>query len=247
MQAGLAKLWLDWGIEPDAALGFGVGQYTAACVAGGLCFKDALVMLVRRAKVFRAISAQAPTDDQAGDDGQLETRRNRELDEFESFADTLNFYPPNLPLVCSISGEVIPVHRSLGGSYWRQHCLAATLPEDAVAAFGELDFEYMLEIGPPATDDAMVATSLNKVSTQHLRSLTSNENVTTSMLSTLGRLFAAGAVPDFRSFDRHWKRNRVSLPTYPFQKKRYWITEIDQHVKQNPEPVESNDIHHQSV
>ncbi len=55
LQSGLARLWQSWGIEPDAVFGFGVGQYTAACVAGGLSFCDALMLVVHREAALREL------------------------------------------------------------------------------------------------------------------------------------------------------------------------------------------------
>ena len=43
-----------------------------------------------------------------------------------------------------------------------------------------------------------------------------------SMLDSLGQLYVRGAKIDWAGFDRHYPRCRVSLPTYPFQRKRYW-------------------------
>ena len=48
LQSGLARLWQSWGVEPDAVFGYGVGQYTAASVAGGISFSDALMLVVHR-------------------------------------------------------------------------------------------------------------------------------------------------------------------------------------------------------
>ena len=208
LQAGLTKIWLDWGVEPDAVLGFEVGQYVAACVAGCLCFNDALILLVERSKV------------NSSDEESLKT--------FETFADQFNFYPPNLSLICSISGEVVPIHRSLGGSYWREHCIAEPMLAEAASALGELDCDYVLEIGTAISADHPT----REIAAKHLASLSSNESVSTSLLKTLGQLYVGGVAPDFANLSKHWQRNRLSLPTYPFQKKRYWITEIDQHVKE---------------
>jgi myxalamid-type polyketide synthase MxaB len=43
------------------------------------------------------------------------------------------------------------------------------------------------------------------------------------MLETLGGLYAEGAEVDWEGFDRPYARRRVPLPTYPFQRQRYWI------------------------
>jgi len=44
------------------------------------------------------------------------------------------------------------------------------------------------------------------------------------ILSTLGKLWLAGIEPDWNGVHRHERRNRVSLPTYPFERQRYWFT-----------------------
>lgn len=40
----LAQLWRSWGIEPAALTGHSLGEYTAACLAGVLSLKDALLL-----------------------------------------------------------------------------------------------------------------------------------------------------------------------------------------------------------
>ena len=46
----LARMWMSWGVKPAAVLGYSVGEYAAAAVAGVLRMEDALVMLARRAE-----------------------------------------------------------------------------------------------------------------------------------------------------------------------------------------------------
>ncbi|MEQ9379949.1 MAG: hypothetical protein RJP95_03745 [Pirellulales bacterium] len=156
------------------------------------------------------------------------------LDQFELFADTLNYYPPNLPLFCSLSASMVPVHRSLGGSYWRQHCLGSSHELLSVQKLIEQDPDYVLEFG-----------SLNRVNSvvdyngHWLQVLQCDQDPTTSMLEALGELYVGGTLPDFKSLYSHEPFEKLSLPTYPFQKKRYWITEISDHVEQPDETIQS--------
>ena len=236
LQAGLAKLWQSWGIEPDAVLGIGVGQYTAACVAGGLCFKDGVVLTTERELVLATLlESTGDSSDQTIDNSQHVNDLEAALGDFESLADAFNYYPPNLPLICSLSGEEIPVHKSLGGSYWRRHCLEQPILNKALATLAQTGCDYILNVSPVETD--LNKPSMFAEATEvHLSSLSSSSDVTTTLLHTLGKFYVAGANANFRSFDEYWQRNRISLPPYPFQKQRYWITEMEEYL-QEKEPV----------
>jgi acyl transferase domain-containing protein len=44
------------------------------------------------------------------------------------------------------------------------------------------------------------------------------------ILETLGMLYVKGVEVDWRAYDAPYERRRVTLPTYPFQRQRYWLT-----------------------
>lgn len=196
LQAGLVQLWRNWGIEPDAALGFGVGQYTATCAAGGMCFKDAAVL------VFEGQRTLAMKDP--------------DYDAFESLADTLNFLPPNIPLICSLTGDIVPVHKALAGGYWRNHLQADPNRKAALAALAEQECDLTLHVDLPG----------DSLPEHSLASLRPDQPASRSLMHSLGELYVAGASPDFQAVDPSGNRRRIALPLYPFQKKRYWITEV---------------------
>lgn len=197
-QAGLVTAFGSCGIEADVVMGVGVGQYSAACVAGCLCFKDALAILLRRDTV-----GEQPTDEA--------------LSEFEAFADQFNYYPPNLPLLCSISGKMVAVHKSLGGSYWREHVTAEPLTVECGKTLAAEQSGVFLEMC--RFSDAM-STEARRI----------NVGETSPVRETIGRLFTMGANPTFAGLFAGRNVQRTQLPLYPFQKKRYWITELDDHI-----------------
>ena len=45
-----------------------------------------------------------------------------------------------------------------------------------------------------------------------------------ALLNSLGRIWVAGVQPNWKSFHKGERLHRVSLPTYPFERKRYWIS-----------------------
>lgn len=214
-QSGLAKLLQAWETEPECVFGWGVGQYTAACIAGVMSFEDAYRLLVKREKSLAAIASGGATEDV--------------LNQFEGYADSINFYPPNIRLIDSLTGDIVPIHRSLGGSYWREHCevehepvgLSEALGNDHNILFGQSDSWYTGEKLSPLLQD--------------------NCDVTSSILHTVGRLYEAGVLPEFQVMYQDQHVQRVRLPHYPFQKKRYWITEIPRTSNHSQEPEFSSE------
>lgn len=212
VQAAMAQLWQEWGIEPDAVAGVGVGQYVASAVSGGLCFLDALVLVARSAELKAEPSKET-------------------LDEFEKKADAFNYYPPNRPLVCSVSAELVPVHRSLSGAYWRSHVTAEPDVGRTVDCLFGQDFTVLMQFGRCAAQSLTVENRNPSKSFTHLKCLEANQTASSTNVETLGRLYECGLGPDFHAWFKPWKCRKVALPLYPFQKKRYWITEIDRHLE----------------
>ncbi|HEY2116653.1 MAG TPA: phosphopantetheine-binding protein, partial [Candidatus Angelobacter sp.] len=61
------------------------------------------------------------------------------------------------------------------------------------------------------------------------------------IISTLGNLWLAGIEPDWTGVHRHERRNRVLLPTYPFERQSYWHTPSRRpKEKREAEPAKAN-------
>jgi amino acid adenylation domain-containing protein len=56
-EVALARLWMHWGIQPDALIGHSMGENTAACLAGVLSFADALGLVTLRGQLFERVEA----------------------------------------------------------------------------------------------------------------------------------------------------------------------------------------------
>jgi acyl transferase domain-containing protein len=93
VEYALAQLWLSYGVRPDALVGYSIGEYVAACLAGVFTWQDALSLVVRRAK---AIEALAP--------GAMLAVPLSEEDLLPRLGAELEISAVNGPLVCVVAG-----------------------------------------------------------------------------------------------------------------------------------------------
>ena len=85
----------------------------------------------------------------------------------------------------------------------------------------------LLEVGPGQTLSRLVrqhpASGASHVTIASLPGTGDGSTDVQSMLAAAGRLWMAGAEPDWAGVHGHARRRRVPLPTYPFERKRYWV------------------------
>jgi len=59
VEYALARLWMKWGVSPQAMIGYSLGEYVAACLAGVFSLEDALMLVARRAQMIEELPAGA--------------------------------------------------------------------------------------------------------------------------------------------------------------------------------------------
>src|SRR6185312_14638936 len=103
------------------------------------------------------------------------------------------------------------------------HVRQAVRFADGIAQFMEDPSTVLLEIGPGKTLSSLARQHpKRKLEQVALNSLSRDEGIE-SVLTAYGRLWMAGVSTDAEKFFANQNRKRVSLPTYPFERKRYWV------------------------
>lgn len=144
------------------------------------------------------------------------------LDRFEQFARQITFNAPRLPLISNVTGRMIEVDEIPGPTYWREHIREAVRFADAMVTLHEYNYKLFLEVGPSPTLLAMGRRCIPEEAGVWLPSLRQGRDDWQQLLTSLGTLYTHGAAVDGDGFDRGYSRQRVMLPTYPFQRQRYW-------------------------
>ncbi|MEO1373245.1 MAG: amino acid adenylation domain-containing protein [Cyanobacteria bacterium J06635_10] len=145
------------------------------------------------------------------------------LDEFERKSCQINYQPLSIPLVSNRTGEILKSGEILDGRYWCHHLGNSVQFAQGMNALAEYGCKIFVEVGPNTTLVAMGKRCLAKYSCVWLPSLKKGQDDWRVLLNTLSVLETQGIDIDWDGFDSSDRRHRVCLPTYPFERKRYWI------------------------
>jgi acyl transferase domain-containing protein/NADPH:quinone reductase-like Zn-dependent oxidoreductase/acyl carrier protein/NADP-dependent 3-hydroxy acid dehydrogenase YdfG len=145
------------------------------------------------------------------------------LGEFESYAAQLTFAAPTLPLVCNRNGAVLTAQTPIDAQYWRRHSRQPVQFAESVRTAAALGCSVLMEIGPqPVLTGAAV-----QVWPEHLAApraivaLRKGVGDRRQIADALAAAYVSGHRPDFAALHQQ-PRRRLELPTYPFQRRRFW-------------------------
>ena len=149
------------------------------------------------------------------------------LDPFTERVQQTRLQPPAIPFLSNVSGRWITADEATDPHYWAKHIRETVRFADCVNALGKGSNNIFLEVGPGRTLTTLSSRQAGGGSRHlFLSSLRNPEENTSDVafaLNTLGRLWLSGVRPDWPGFHRSSQRRRLSLPSYPFQRQRFWV------------------------
>jgi SAM-dependent methyltransferase len=143
------------------------------------------------------------------------------LDALEQAAARVTHHDRQVDLVSNVTGAVVGAGE-LGPGYWRRHVRQTVRFADSVRTLADQGYRVFLEIGPHPTLLGMAQGTLGP-SALCLPSLRRDALDWRVLSESLAALYVRGARTDWAGYDRAYPRRKVQLPTYPFERQRYWL------------------------
>jgi acyl transferase domain-containing protein len=150
------------------------------------------------------------------------------LDSLEQVANQVSYQALQIPLVTNLTGKMLPEGEIIDARYWRDHAEKPVQFFAGIQSLIEQKFNLFLEVSPKPTLSRLGQQSSQEKSATWLFSLAPPQENWQSLLNSLAILYdSQGAKINWEGFDRDYPQNLLALPTYPFQRQRYWLETVN--------------------
>jgi len=149
------------------------------------------------------------------------------VNDFTEKVKQITLQPPQIPFLSNVTGTWIRPKEATDPNYWARHLRQTVRFSNCIDTLLDKSNRVFLEIGPGQTLCTLVRQHLKPhadaavlSSIRHPREKRCDQNF---ILNTVGSLWLNGTSLDWVKFYAHQKRQRIPLPTYPFERQRYWV------------------------
>ncbi len=149
------------------------------------------------------------------------------LEPFTDKVKQIRLNVPKIPFVSNVTGTWITEEDAINPSYYAQHLRQAVRFADGVKQFFDNSEQILLEVGPGRTLSTLAQRHPDKPKEQitltSVRHPQDEYSDVSFILNNLGQMWLAGLEINWSAFYGEEPHYRVPLPTYPFERKRYWV------------------------
>jgi acyl transferase domain-containing protein len=149
------------------------------------------------------------------------------LPDFAALIAKINLKAPTIAYVSGLTGKWIQADEATNPDYWVRQMRQPVRFADSLDTLMGSKCEVFLEVGPGRTLSALagqhIARDKNILILPSLPRASAASAQEAGTLQALGKMWMAGCEIDWQSFYSQEHRHRLSLPTYPFERQRYWI------------------------
>jgi malonyl CoA-acyl carrier protein transacylase len=149
------------------------------------------------------------------------------LDAFRDEVTKAQPQEPRSPIVSNVTGTWLTPEQAIDPDYWVQHLRQTVRFRDCLTTLLEEPDRVLLEVGPGRTLASLTRMHTAKTGDTDVLSSTRHPEESRPdaefLLESIGRLWIAGASIDWQRLHVHRRGARVPVPTYPFERHRYWL------------------------
>jgi acyl transferase domain-containing protein/NADPH:quinone reductase-like Zn-dependent oxidoreductase/aryl carrier-like protein len=146
------------------------------------------------------------------------------LDGLQQRAAAVKHSVPRISLVSNVTGEVFPGGTGPDPRYWRRHTREAVRFASCINALSAAGATVLVEVGPHPTLLALAARAIPDAKWSAVASLRRGRDERREMLAGAAALHVRGAPIQWDALMAADGGRRIPLPTYPFQRSRYWVS-----------------------
>ncbi|HUQ54786.1 SDR family NAD(P)-dependent oxidoreductase [Lentzea sp.] len=148
------------------------------------------------------------------------THMDAMLDDFRAAISGLTFHEPRIPVVSNVSGLLTT--DLADAEYWVRHVREPVRFHDGVQALVEAGVSRFVEVGPDSVLAALTRDCLESDDQVVVPLLRRDRGETATLLTAVSTVHVTGGTVDWTALVP--EAGRVDLPTYPFQRERFWLT-----------------------
>ncbi|MDF5727494.1 MAG: SDR family NAD(P)-dependent oxidoreductase [Rhizonema sp. PD38] len=149
------------------------------------------------------------------------------LEPFAKLVQKITLRSPQIPYISNVTGTWITADQARDPHYWSQHLRSPVQFARGIEHCLKTPDSILLEVGPGRTLSTLTkhhpSKEVNQIVLTSLRHPLEERSDMAFLLTTLGQLWLGGVKVNWSKFYANEQLDRVPLPTYPFERQRYWV------------------------
>nr|WP_322785848.1 hybrid fatty acyl-AMP ligase/type I polyketide synthase [Stanieria cyanosphaera] len=167
------------------------------------------------------------------------------LADFAKVAEKVTYSLPQIQIISNVTGKII-TEEITTAQYWINHVIEPVKFAQGMQSLEQEKSQILLEVGAKPILLGMGRQCVTKTQGLWLPSLRPRKQDWQQILHNLAELYSQGLKINWQEFDQDYSRQKVALPTYPFQRQSYWLERKNQNNIVNTArkllPIQNNKI-----